>query len=402
MSSAKAISPLVTYRQTIWLAALAFAFFLSFSVKQAVSQEPMQTVAEYAYVTDYNSGRVLLDKNGDQPMKPASMAKIMTVYLAFERIADGSLSLDDTFIVSERAWKKGGSRMFLDPGSSVTVRELLAGIIIQSGNDAAIALAEGFSGSEEAFADEMNDKARELGMMNTVFRNATGWPDPDLTTTARDLNILTTSMLKNFPADTYPELYPVFAVKNYTYNNIKQGNRNPLLYKDNSADGLKTGHTSESGYGLVGTSKRGNQRVVMVLNGMASKNERAQESVRVMDFMFREFKEYDFYQKDVVVDEANVWLGNKARVKLLAGQDVVKVMNRKERRDLKVTLNWSDPIPAPIKKGQQVGTISLNYDGKREDYPLVAAESVSELGFLDRITEAVKFLIFGSPFTPEG
>ncbi|MGC6531082.1 MAG: D-alanyl-D-alanine carboxypeptidase family protein [Candidatus Puniceispirillaceae bacterium] len=375
---------------------------MSFSIKQAVSQEPMQTVAEYAYVTDYNSGRVLLDKNGDQPMKPASMAKIMTVYLAFERIADGSLSLDDTFIVSERAWKKGGSRMFLDPGSSVTMRELLAGIIIQSGNDAAIALAEGFSGSEEAFADEMNDKARELGMMNTVFRNATGWPDPDLTTTARDLNILTTAMLKNFPSDTYPELYPVFAVKNYTYNNIKQGNRNPLLYKDNSADGLKTGHTSESGYGLVGTSKRGNQRVVMVLNGMASKNERAQESVRVMDFMFREFKEYDFYQKDVVVDEANVWLGNKARVKLLAGQDVVKVMNRKERRDLKVTLNWSDPIPAPIKKGQQVGTISLNYDGKRENYPLVAAESVSELGFLDRITEAVKFLIFGSPFTPEG
>ena len=369
---------------------------------RAHAQEKIQSVAEYVYITDFDSGRILMNKNGEAPMKPASMAKIMTSYIAFERIADGSLSLDDTFIVSERAWKKGGSRMFLDPGSSVTIRELLNGVIVQSGNDAAIVLAEGLSGSEEAFSDEMNDKARELGMFNTVFRNSTGWPDPDLTTTAKDLNILSTALIKNFPADKYPELYPIFKVKNYTYNDIKQGNRNPLIYSDESADGLKTGHTEESGYGLVGSSMRGSQRVVMVLNGMKSKKERSQESRRLMDFMFREFKKFEFYDSEQIVDEANIWLGNKPTVKLLAGVDIHKVMSRKERRDLEVSLNWSDPIPAPITKGQQIGTITLRYAGKQEDYPLVAAESIAELGFFDRITEAVKYLIFGSPFQPAG
>ena len=379
------------------LATLLFAAPVSLQ-----AQETVQSVAEFAYITDFESGRVLLNKNGDAQMKPASMAKIMTTYIAFERIANGALSLDDTFTVSERAWKKGGSRMFLDPGSSVSLSDLLHGIIVQSGNDAAIVLAEGLAGSEDAFADEMNDKARELGMFNTVFRNATGWPDPELTTTARDLNILTTALIKNFSAEKYPELYPIFKVKNFTYNNIKQGNRNPLIYKDESADGLKTGHTEESGYGLVGSSKRGNQRVVMVLNGMKSKNERTQESRRLMDFIFREFRHYEFFDKDEVVDEANIWLGNKPTIKLLAGEAVHKVMSRKERRSLTVSLNWSDPVPAPLKKGQKIGTITLNYDGKREDYPLIAAEDVAELGFFDRITEAVKYLIFGSPFAPAG
>ena len=366
----------------------------------ANAQDNVQSVAKYAYITDYNSGRVLMNKAGNEAMKPASMAKIMTTYLAFERIADGTLSLDDTFVVSEKAWKKGGSRMFLDPGSTVSVRDLLKGIIVQSGNDAAIVMAEGLSGSEDAFADEMNDKARELGMYNTVFRNATGWPDPDLTTTAHDLNLLATALIKNFPADKFPELYPMFKIKNFTYNDIKQGNRNPLIYKDESADGLKTGHTEESGYGLVGSALRGNQRIIMVLNGMSSKNERAQESRRLMDFMFREFKQYEFFDKDQEVDTANVWLGNKPTIKLLADQDVYKTMSRKERRDLKVSLNWEDPVPAPITKGQQIGTIVLSYEDKREEYPLVSAEDVAALGFFDRITEAVKYLIFGSPFQP--
>ena len=366
----------------------------------ANAQDNVQSVAKYAYITDYNSGRVLMNKAGNEAMKPASMAKIMTTYLAFERIADGTLSLDDTFVVSEKAWKKGGSRMFLDPGSTVSVRDLLKGIIVQSGNDAAIVMAEGLSGSEDAFADEMNDKARELGMYNTVFRNATGWPDPELTTTAYDLNLLATALIKNFPADKFPELYPMFKIKNFTYNDIKQGNRNPLIYKDESADGLKTGHTEESGYGLVGSALRGNQRIIMVLNGMASKNERAQESRRLMDFMFREFKQYEFFDKNQEVDTANVWLGNKPTIKLLADQDVYKTMSRKERRDLKVSLNWEDPVPAPISKGQQIGTITLTYEDKREEYPLVSAEDVAALGFFDRITEAVKYLIFGSPFQP--
>ena len=364
------------------------------------AQESVQSVAEYAYITDFDSWRVLMNKNGDAPMKPASMAKIMTTYLAFERVANGSLTMDDTFIVSEKAWKKGGSRTFLDPGSTVTLSDLLHGVIVQSGNDAAIALAEGLSGSEDAFADEMNDKARELGMFNTVFRNATGWPDPELTTTAKDLNILSTALIRDFPTDKYPELYPIFTIKNFTYNNIKQGNRNPLIYKDESADGLKTGHTQESGYGVVGSSKRGSQRVVLVLNGMKSKNERAQESRRLMDLMFRNFKKYEFYDQGEVIDEASVWLGNQVKIKLLASADVHKVMSRVERRSLKVTLNWSDPIPAPLAKGQEVGMITLTYDDKVENYPLLAAQDVQELGFFDRITEAVKYLIFGSPFQP--
>ncbi|MGC6536492.1 MAG: D-alanyl-D-alanine carboxypeptidase family protein [Candidatus Puniceispirillaceae bacterium] len=371
-------------------------------VGHAIAQDRVQTVAEFAYITDFNSGRVLLDKNGHEPMKPASMAKIMTSYLAFERIKEGNLSLDDTFIVSEKAWRKGGSRMFLDPGSSVTVRELLHGVIVQSGNDAAIVLAEGLSGSEEAFADEMNDKARALGMFDTVFRNATGWPDPDLTTTAHDLNLLSTALIKEFPAETYPDLYPIYAKKNYSYNDIKQGNRNPLLYGDVTADGLKTGHTEESGYGLVGSSKRGNQRIVLVLNGMKSKNERAQESRRLMDFVFREFKQYDFYEKGETIDTANIWLGNKPSIALEAGADVYKVLSRQERRDLKVTLNWSDPVPAPVKKGDKVGEITLRYKDKIENYPLIASEDVQVLGFFDRITEAFKYLIFGSPFSAEG
>ena len=379
---------------------IAALFITHLSAVQA--QETVQSVAEYAYITDFDSGRVLMNKNGEMPMKPASMAKIMTTYLAFERIAEGSLSLDDTFIVSEKAWKKGGSRMFLDPGSSVTLKDLLYGVIVQSGNDAAITIAEGLSGSEDAFADEMNDKARELGMYNTIFRNSTGWPDPELVTTAKDLNILSTALIKNFPTETYPDLYPIFAVKNFTYNDIKQGNRNPLIYKDESADGLKTGHTQESGYGLVGSAKRGSQRVVLVLNGMSSKNERAQESRRLMDLMFREYKKYEFYDQGQVIDEANVWLGNQATIKLLSSVDVHKVMSRKERRSLKVSLNWSDPIPAPLTKGQEVGMITLSYDDKVENYPLLAAESVEELGFFDRITEAVKYLIFGSPFQPAG
>ena len=181
--------------------------------------------AEFAFVTDFASGKVLMEKDPDALMKPASMAKIMTVYIAFQRIADGSLSLDDTFLISEKAWRKGGSKTFVEVGKQVSVRDLLYGIVVQSGNDAAIAIAEGISGTEEGFAEEMNYVARGLGMSNTVFRNSTGWPDPEQFTTARDLNILATAMIRDFPVSEFPELYPMFAAKNFTYNGIKQGNR---------------------------------------------------------------------------------------------------------------------------------------------------------------------------------
>ena len=352
--------------------------------------------AEFAFVTDFASGKVLMEKDPDALMKPASMAKIMTVYIAFQRIADGSLSLDDTFLISEKAWRKGGSKTFVEVGKQVSVRDLLYGIVVQSGNDAAIAIAEGISGTEEGFAEEMNYVARGLGMSNTVFRNSTGWPDPEQFTTARDLNILATAMIRDFPVSEFPELYPMFAAKNFTYNGIKQGNRNPLVYGTQGADGLKTGHTEESGYGLVGSAIRDGQRVVMVLNGMESMKQRSSESRRLMDLMFREFKLYRFYRQDEAVDRANVWLGTQSKVDLVLKEPLELVLARSDRRKLKVSVQWTDPVPAPIKAGQTIGTLVLELPTGKASYELLAADDVAALGMFDRVGEALKYLIFGA------
>ena len=352
--------------------------------------------AEFAFVTDFASGKVLMEKDPDALMKPASMAKIMTVYIAFQRIADGSLSLDDTFLISEKAWRKGGSKTFVEVGKQVSVRDLLFGVVVQSGNDAAIAIAEGISGTEDGFAEEMNYVARGLGMSNTVFRNATGWPDPEQFTTARDLNILATALIRDFPVDEYPELYPMFAEKNFTYNGIKQGNRNPLVYGTQGADGLKTGHTEESGYGLVGSAIRDGQRVIMVLNGMQSMKQRSSESRRLMDLMFREFKLYRFYGQNEAVDRANVWLGTQSKIDLVLKEPLELVLARSDRRKLKVSVQWTDPVPAPIRAGQTVGTLVLELPSGKTSYELLAARDVAALGMFDRVGEALKYLIFGA------
>jgi D-alanyl-D-alanine carboxypeptidase (penicillin-binding protein 5/6) len=330
------------------------------------------------------------------PMKPASMAKIMTVFITFQRIKEGGLSLDDTFLVSEKAWRKGGSKTFIEVGKQIAVSDLLHGVIVQSGNDAAIALAEGISGTEDGFAEEMNFTARKLGMLNTVFKNATGWPHPDQTTTARDLNILATAMIREFPADEYPLLYPMFAKKEFTFNGIKQGNRNPLVYGTEGADGLKTGHTEESGYGLVGSAQRRDQRVIMVLNGMTSKKQRSSESRRLVDLIFREYRHYLLYEAGEVVDRANVWLGEDAHVDLVLKDRLDLVISRAERRKMKVTLQWLDPLPAPLVKGDVVGKLVLDLPGKSNSYELLVGESVEELGLFDRIGAALKYLIFGA------
>ena len=374
------------------------AALLSFmTVGSAISKAAeIDSSAEFAFVTDFGSGKVLMEKQPDALMKPASMAKIMTVYIAFERIADGSLSLDDTFLISEKAWRKGGSKTFVEVGKEVSVRDLLYGVVVQSGNDAAIAIAEGISGTEEGFAEEMNYVARKLGMENTVFRNSTGWPHLEQHTTARDLNILATALIREFPADKYPELYPMFAEKDFTYNGIKQGNRNPLVYGTQGADGLKTGHTAESGYGLVGSAHRDGQRVVMVLNGMKSMKQRSSESRRLIDLMFREFKLYHFYDKGQPVDRANVWLGTKNKIDLVLEEPLHLVMARSDRRKMKVSVNWNDPVPAPITAGQAIGTLVLELPSGKTTYPLLAAENINGLGMFDRVGEALKYLIFGA------
>lgn len=390
---------MTSFRVAIGAAFMSFFLPAGIAVGTAMAAE-IDTSAEYAFVTDFASGKVLTEKEPDALMKPASMAKIMTVYIAFDRIADGSLALDDTFLISEKAWRKGGSKTFVEVGKQVSVRDLLYGIVVQSGNDAAIAIAEGISGTEEGFAEEMNYVARKLGMENTVFRNSTGWPDPEQFTTARDLNILATALIRDFPVETYPELYPMFAEQDFTYNGIKQGNRNPLVYGTEGADGLKTGHTEESGYGLVGSAIRDGQRVVMVLNGMKSMKQRSSESRRLMDLMFREFKLYRFYDAGQAVDRANVWLGSKSKVDLVLDEPLHLVLARSDRRKMKVSVTWSDPIPAPVRAGQAVGDLVVDLPSGKTSYQLLAAEDIAELGMFDRVGEALKYLIFGAGADP--
>jgi serine-type D-Ala-D-Ala carboxypeptidase (penicillin-binding protein 5/6) len=362
----------------------------------SASAAEILTPARYVYITDFESGKVLFAKDAEAPMKPASMAKIMTVFIVFQRIVDGSLRLDDSFLVSEKAWRKGGSRSFVEVDTRVSVSDLLHGVIVQSGNDAAIVLAEGIAGTEDAFADEMNYWAEKLGMKQTNFRNATGWPDPALTTTAKDLNILTTELFKRFPVAEYPELYPMFAKTEFTYNNITQPNRNPLVYGTAGADGLKTGHTEESGYGLVGSAIRNGQRFVMVLNGMDSKKQRSTESRRLMDLMFREYQAYELFKKDQPVDQANVWLGTALKVDLILDAPLKMVLSRKQRQALEISVQWLDPVPAPIRAGDQIGTLVINLPDEVTKLPLRAAYNVDSLGLFNRIGAAVKYLVFGA------
>ena len=380
--------------------ARSFLVLTLFGAATPVFATEITSPAKQAHVTDFATGKVLFSKDADAPMKPASMAKIMTIFVAFQRIADGQLGMDDKFIVSEKAWKKGGSRTFLEVGKTVSVRELLYGIIVQSGNDAAIVLAEGISGTENAFADEMNFWAKKIGMKNTNFQNSTGWPDPDQTTTAADLNIMTSELIRRFPANKYPNLYPIFAEREYTYNKISQPNRNPLIYRSAGADGLKTGYTKESGYGLVGSAERDGQRVIMVLNGMTSMKQRSAESRRLMDLMFREFKIYRFFDKGQPVDQANVWLGNATKIDLVLDEPLHLLLSYQERRDLKLSVQWLDPIPAPIVAGDQLGILTVDINGDSRKLVLRAGQDIPVLGMFDRVSAAIKYLIFGASVTP--
>ncbi|MGB2436061.1 MAG: D-alanyl-D-alanine carboxypeptidase family protein [Candidatus Puniceispirillales bacterium] len=350
----------------------------------------IMTSSEYVMIMDYDTGDVLFEKNADQLMKPASMAKIMTVYILFEYLKDNDLTMNDEFIVSEKAWKKGGSRTFLEPGSKVKIADLLRGIIVQSGNDAAIVVAEGLAGTEDAFAQIMTEKAAELGMENTVFGNSTGWPDDVTTTTARDLAILGRSIISEFP-----EYYPMFAESSFTYNKITQPNRNPLIYGVAGADGLKTGHTEESGYGLVGSALRGDQRVVMVLNGMSSIKERKNEGIRLMDLTFRSFKKETLIKQGDILGYSSVWMGQRGVVPLTVGADISKVMDKETAESVTQTMDWPSYISAPITKGQELGRLTLNISGKDYHYPLVAAEDVIDLSFFRYPGAYIHYLIFG-------
>lgn len=374
---------------------LLFFFLLSFNfiwMKKSISQLlDIKSPAKQVIIYDHEADEVLFEKNADQIMKPASMAKVMTAYIIFDKLKDQSLQMSDTFLVSNRAWRMGGSRSFLELNTNVSIKDLLLGLIVQSGNDAAVVLAEGVSGEEEAFAREMNRYAKILGMNNTYFTNATGWPHPDLKTTSRDLIILTRNIINNFP-----KLYELFNEKIFTYNNIKQSNRNPLLYSMNGADGLKTGHTNESGYGLIGSVKKNNRRVSIVINGLNSKKKRTFESKRLFNIVFRETALLSLFNDKKSLAKANVWLGKQPQVDLVAEKAFKKIISPLELNKTKIKIQWKDPISAPIAKGDKVGDIFIDIPGKELiKQNIVSSQSIDTMSTFMKAKSILMYLLYG-------
>jgi len=374
---------------------LLFFFLLSFNfiwMKKSISQLlDINSPAKQVIIFDHEADEVLYEKNADQIMKPASMAKVMTAYIIFDKLKDQSLQMSDTFLVSNRAWRMGGSRSFLELNTNVSIKDLLLGLIVQSGNDAAVVLAEGVSGGEEAFAREMNRYAKILGMNNTYFTNATGWPHPDLKTTSRDLIILTRNIINNFP-----KLYELFNEKIFTYNNIKQSNRNPLLYSMNGADGLKTGHTNESGYGLIGSVKKNNRRVSIVINGLNSKKKRTFESKRLFNIVFRETALLSLFNDKKSLASANIWLGKQPQVDLVAEKAFKKIISPLELNKTKIKIQWQDPISAPIAKGDKVGDIFIDIPGKEIiKQNIVSSQNVDTMSTFMKAKSILMYLLYG-------
>lgn len=366
-------------------------------VGAAGAAHAVDTPAKQALVYDFETGTVLLSKNADEQMPPSSMSKLMTVLMVFDRLKEGSLSLDDTFGVSKKAWQMGGSKMFVLVDNEVRVEDLLRGIIIQSGNDACVVVAEGLSGTEEEFADAMNLRAKELGLKDSHFTNATGWPDPNHYVTARDLGRLAHHLIED-----YPDHYHYFGEKEFTWADITQPNRNPLLYRDLGADGLKTGHTEAAGYGLVGSAKQGDRRVILVVNGLTSVRERSRESARLIEWAFREFKNVDMFSAGEKVVDANVWLGSKPTVPLVLAQDLKLTLSRQAQRKMKVTARYDEPIAAPFDAGTQVGELVITGPDMEEvTVPLLAGETIGQLGAFGRIKAAIGYLLWGAQTNAE-
>jgi D-alanyl-D-alanine carboxypeptidase (penicillin-binding protein 5/6) len=352
----------------------------------------IETKAQQAFMIDATTGAILLSKNADQAVPPSSMSKMMTIYMLFERLKEKSLSLDDTFVVSRKAWKKGGSKMFLRVGKGVSVGDLLRGIIVQSGNDASIVVAEGLAGDETTFADKINQKAREIGLTNSFFKNASGWPEEGHLMSVRDIATLSRRTIQDFP-----ELYKIYSEKTFTYNKIRQGNRNPLLYRNIGADGLKTGHTKAAGYGLAASAVRNNQRLILVVNGLPSMRARSTESHRLMAWGFREFRNFVLFRKGDTVDKALVWLGTDKEVPLVVDRDVTVTLPRRAQRTAKIKIVYTGPIPSPIKKGDVIARLSITAPNiPPTEFNLRAGKSVKRLGFGGRISAGLSYLIWGT------
>lgn len=355
------------------------------------SQIGIGTLAQYAFMIDPQTSTVLLFKDADKPMHPSSMAKMMTIYLTFEELTAGRLKPDTRFRVSERAYRMQGSRMFVELNSEVSVEDLIKGMIVLSGNDACVVMAEGMAGTEESFAERMNKKAKELGMTGTVFKNASGWPADGQMTTAHDLALLAWHTINDFP-----KLYPYYAITNWSYNNIKQDNRNRLLKITPGTDGLKTGHTEEGGYGQATSVVRDGRRLILVVNGLTTMAERAQETARLMEWGFRDSTNTTILRAGDTVVEAPVWLGAQDKVPLVVTRSVQITTPTGQPPQPRLVARFDGPLPAPIVKGTKLGTAALTLpDGRVMEYPLEAGADVPRQGLVGRMTTLVRHYLFG-------
>ncbi|MBN8441017.1 D-alanyl-D-alanine carboxypeptidase [Thauera sp. UPWRP] len=367
---------------------LVLAFLISlFSLAAFAQQVPAPVLAAKAWVlVDNATGQVLAQKDEDARIEPASLTKLMTAYLTFSALKAGTITPEQVVPVSEKAWRMEGSRMFIEPLKPVTVQELIRGVIVQSGNDACVALAEVIAGSEEAFAALMNNEAKRLGLKNTNFTNSTGLPDPQLYTTARDLATLASAIIRDFP-EYYANLY---SMKEYTYNGITQPNRNRLLYLDATVDGMKTGHTAAAGYCLVSSALRGQRRLISVVLGAGSDTVRAQESLKLLNYGFQFYDTVKLYAADEALSQFRVWKGQANQVGAGFTSDFMLSLPKGMGDKVQPTLESQQPLVAPLQKGQQIGTLKLSLDGKPlGEYPVVALQDVPVAGFFGRLWDAI-------------
>jgi len=334
---------------------------------------------------DYNTGKVLAEKNSKTRVSPASITKVMTAYIVFNELRAGNIKLDDLVTISKKAWKTQGSRMFVEVNKKVSVEDLLQGMIIQSGNDASVALAEYVAGSEETFAELMNQHARSLGMQNTLFKNSTGLPDDEHLTTAEDLSILARALIRNFP-----EYYKWYSTKEFTFNKIKQHNRNQLLWRDKSVDGIKTGYTKSAGYCLLSSSKRENMRIISVVLGTESKSARAAESQKLLNFGFRFYETHALYQANTPLKQINVYKGLQPALDVGVLEPIYVTIPRGKYKSLKPLINMTDKIIAPIAKGQHLGEVEIKLNNKTLiKKPLVALHDIAEGSLWKRAKDSV-------------
>jgi serine-type D-Ala-D-Ala carboxypeptidase (penicillin-binding protein 5/6) len=359
------------------LLSLTWLALAAFMVPQVLHAQGFQTIAPHAILIDADTRAVLFEKNADQPTAPASMAKTMTAEVVFNELKNGRLSMDNEFTVSENAWRKGGagsggSAMFAKVHTPIRLEDLLRGLVIQSGNDAAITLAEGIAGTEENFARMMNQRAKEIGLTNSTFRNATGYGDPEQKVTMRDL-----SKLALYIIETYPDLYKMFGEREFTWNKIRQQNRNPLLTMDIGADGLKTGNIDESGFGLVGSAVQNGQRLIVVMNGLKTARDRASEARKLLDWGFRSFESRQFFAESDVIGEAQVYGGDRRSVPLTAKRSVRVLLPKGEGDRISAKILYSGPLQAPVQKGVEVGKLQiLRGDSQALEIPLYAGDDV--------------------------